>query len=85
MWINHVYFLDTELAPNNVISLLLLLENSVLGVPRVAQRVENLTLSMRMQVQSLALLSGLRIQTCHRLQVRGSRMWLRTGIAVAVA
>ena len=35
------------------------------------------------QVQSLALLSGLRIQCCHELQCR-SQMWLGSGIAVAV-
>ena len=39
---------------------------------------------MRMRVPSLALLSGLRIQHCHELQCR-LQMWLRSGVAVAVA
>ena len=39
---------------------------------------------MRTQVQSLALLSGLRIQRCHELWCR-SQMWLRSDISVAVA
>ena len=38
---------------------------------------------MRMQVQTLALLSGLRIQCCCELWYR-SQMWLRSGSAVAV-
>ena len=37
-----------------------------------------------MQVRSLASLIGLRIQRCHRLQ-GSSQMWLRSGVAVAVA
>ena len=40
--------------------------------------------SMRMQVQSLALLSGLRIQRCHKLWYR-SQMQLGFGVAVVVA
>ena len=39
---------------------------------------------MRMQVQSLASLSGLRIQPCCKLQ-RRSQMWLVSAVAVAVA
>jgi len=39
--------------------------------------------SMRTQIQSLALLSGLRIWLCHELWGRSQR-WLRFGIAVAV-
>ena len=39
---------------------------------------------MRMQVQSLALLCGLRIWCCCELWYR-SQMWLRSGIALAVA
>ena len=38
---------------------------------------------MRIQVQSLASLSGLRIQYCHKLWYR-SQMQLRSGVAVAV-
>ena len=38
---------------------------------------------MRMWVQSLALLSGLRIQRCHEL-CRRSQMWLGSCVAVAV-
>ena len=36
---------------------------------------------LRLQVQSLALLSGLRIQHCHELWCR-SQTWLKSGIAV---
>ena len=54
-----------------------------LGVPVVAQWKQIRLLSMRMRVQSLALLSGLRIQHCCELWCR-SQMWLRSGIAVAV-
>ena len=43
-------------------------------------RLGNRIVSMRMQVQSLASLSGLRIWLQRRLQ-----MWLRSGIAMAVA
>ena len=39
---------------------------------------------MRMQVRSLASLSGLRIQPCCELWC-WSQMWLRSGVAVAVA
>ena len=56
----------------------------LLRVCTVAQWVKNTTpLSMRMQVQSLALLSGLRIWLCHKLQHR-SQMQLRSCVAVAV-
>ena len=39
---------------------------------------------MKMWVQSLAWLNGLRIQRCRKLQCR-LQMWLRSGVAVAVA
>ena len=39
---------------------------------------------MKMQVPSLALLSGLRIQHCHELWCR-SQMWLVSAVVVAVA
>ena len=39
---------------------------------------------MRMWVRSLASLSWLRIQHCHELWCR-LQMWLRSGVAVAVA
>ena len=51
--------------------------------PVVALWVKSQLGSMRTQVQSLALLSGLRIWPCHELQCR-LQMWLRSGIAVAV-
>ena len=38
---------------------------------------------MRIRIQSLSLLSGLRIQSCCKLQCR-SQMWLRSGVTVAV-
>ena len=40
--------------------------------------------SIRMQVQSLALLGGLRIPLCHECWYR-SKTWLRSHVAVAVA
>ena len=39
---------------------------------------------MRLQVRSLALLSGLRIQRCRELWCR-SQMWLGSHVAVALA
>ena len=39
--------------------------------------------TMRSQVQSLALLSGLRIQRCREMW-RWLQMWLQSGLAVAV-
>ena len=53
------------------------------GVPIVAQQKWIWLVSMRMQVQSLASPSGLRIQPCHELWC-GSQTWLRSGIAVVV-
>ena len=53
------------------------------GIPIVAQWKQIRLGTMRLQVPSLALLSGLRIQHCRDLQWR-LQMWLRSGIAVAV-
>ena len=55
------------------------------GVPVVAQQVKNLTVSMRMQVPSLASasLSGLRIQHCGELWYRSQKQ-LGSHVAVAV-
>ena len=50
----------------------------------MAQQVKNRLVSMRMRVQSLASLSGLRIQHCHKMQQR-SKIWLGSCVAVAVA
>ena len=47
-------------------------------------RLRTRLVSMKMQVQSLALLSGLQIWCCCKLQHR-LLMWLRSGVAVAVA
>ena len=47
----------------------------------VAEQVKNITQSLRMQVWSSALLSGLRIQHSHKLWCR-SQIWLRSHIAV---
>ena len=51
------------------------------GVPVMAQWLTNLTRNHRLQVQSLALLSGLRIQRCHELWWR-SQTRLGSGVAV---
>ena len=53
------------------------------GVPIVAQLKQTQLVSMRMQVQSLASLSGSRIWHCHELWCR-SQTWLGSHIAVAV-
>ena len=52
------------------------------GVPGVVQRKGTHLVPMRTQVQSLALLSGLRIQCCYELRC-GSQTRLRSGVAVA--
>ena len=50
----------------------------------MAQQKRAQLVSMKMQVQSLALLSGLSIWHCHKLWCK-SQTWLRSCIAVAVA
>ena len=52
------------------------------GVPVVVQWKGIRLGTMRLQVRSLALLSGLRIWHCHELWCR-SKTWLRSGIAVS--
>ena len=69
------------LHPSNLFSRLQL-EKS-LGVPVVAQRKRIQLGTMRLHVQSLALLSGLKIRCCPELWCR-SQMWLGSGVAVAV-
>ena len=49
----------------------------------MAQWLTNLTRAMRLQVQSLALLRGLRIQRYCELWCR-SQTWLRSHVALAV-
>ena len=51
--------------------------------PIVAQQKQIRLVTMRLQVCSLASISGLRIQHCYELWYR-SWTWLRSGIAVAV-
>ena len=53
------------------------------GVPVVAQQKRIQLGTMRLRVQSLASLSGLRIWHCHELWCR-LQMWLRSCVAVAV-
>ena len=53
-------------------------------VPVVAEWLTNLTRNMRLQVESLALLSGLRIPHCCELWCR-LQTWLGSCIAVALA
>ena len=53
------------------------------GVPAMAQQKCIWQVPMRMQVQSLALLSGLRVGHCCELGCR-SQTWLGSGISVAV-
>ena len=49
----------------------------------MAQQVKNLISIREDAGPSLALLSSLRIQCCHKLRCR-SEMWLRSHVAVAV-
>ena len=53
------------------------------GVPIVAQQKPIRLGTIRLQVQSLALLSGLRIQHCYELWCR-LQMQLGSGVAVAM-
>ena len=56
-----------------------------LGVPHCGSVGKGFdVVSLRMRVQSLALLSELRIWCCHRLQ-HGLQVWLGSGVAMAVA
>ena len=64
-------------------SLYLCIKKAHPGSSRCGSVVMNPAISMRMRVWSLASLSGLRIRCCHELWGK-SRMWLRSGIAVAV-
>ena len=54
------------------------------GPKKTKDKINRVTLTQCPWVQSLALLSGLRIQCCQKLQCR-SQMQLRSGDAVAVA
>ena len=53
------------------------------GVPVVAQQQQTGLVPVRVQIRYLALLSGLRIWHCRKLQYR-SQTWLRPSMAVAV-
>ena len=58
-------------------------ESELMEFPLRLGRLRPRLVSMRMRVQSLASLSGLRIWSCRELQ-RRSQMQLRSGVAVAV-
>ena len=55
-----------------------------MGVPIMAQWKQIRLETMRLRVQSLASLSGLRIRYCRELWC-SSQTWLRSGVAVAEA
>ena len=61
-----------------------MITNTCTGVPIMAQWLTNQTRIMRLQIQSLVSLSGLMIWCCHELWCK-SKMWLGSGIAVALA
>ena len=64
---------------------LFFLKEIKIGVPFMTHRLTNLTRSVRMRVQFLASLSGLRIQHCCELwYIYRSQMLLGSGIAMAV-
>ena len=54
------------------------------GVPVMVQRKRIQLGTIRLRVQSLASLTGLKIQHCHELWYR-LQTWLGSGIAVALA
>ena len=54
----------------------------MLGVPIIAQQKQIRLVTMRLCIQSLALLSGLQIQRCHELWC-WLQMWLGSVVAVA--
>ena len=56
----------------------------LLGIPAVVQQSQRRMVSMRMQIQTLASFSGLRIQHCYELWCR-LQMWLRSYLPVVVA
>ena len=59
-------------------------QNNLREVSIVAQWIkDSIIVSMRMQILSLASLSGLRIQSCPKLQL-SCRMWLGSSVALAV-
>ena len=67
---------------SNIIMYPVLLNCGSLGIPVMAQQKRTRLVFMRMQVQSLASLRGLRIWHCHKLW---HRLQKRLGSAVAVA
>ena len=77
-------FLRTHCLPSGDTEILPCIRFIFPGVPVVAQQKRIQPGTMRLQVQSLAPLSGLRIWCCHELQCK-SQTWLQSGIAVAVA
>ena len=83
IYIQTIYRLFTEHLKLNNKSQKTLFKNGQ-GVPHVAQQKQTRLVFMRMQVQSLAPLSGFRIQHCHELWCR-SQTWHGSGMAVAVA
>ena len=64
--------------------ILIQFKSHVCGVPVVAQQKRIQLETMKLRVQSLASLRGLRSQRCRELWCR-SQMRLRSGVAVAVA
>ena len=73
----------TCMCPQFSKNILITVKNTV-GVPVMVQWKQTQLGTMRLRVQPLALLSGLRILCCCELWCR-SQTWLRSGIAVAVA
>ena len=83
----HIHFqiLDENKIPPPIFSLVdCLFKIANLGVPVVAQQKRIPLGTMRLRVQSLASLSGLKIRHCRELQCR-LQTQLRSGVAVALA
>ena len=77
-----IYDVNEMLQEHNIIIWFGSLYKELLEVPTVAQQSRGRLVSIRMQVRSLNLLGGLRIQRCHELWYR-SQTGLRSRAAVA--
>ena len=82
--VNASYKSVTSIHFSEYLLCLLFHKNNQLGVSVMAQWKQIRLGTMRLQVQSLALLNRLMIQLCHELWYK-SQMWLGSDVAVALA
>ena len=92
-WFTHIHSFFLNIFMNNVFIIIIdlvinklthIISSVLIFYKRSSCGLRTQLVSMRMQVGYLASLSGLRIWHCCELQ-RRSQMWLRSGVAVAVA